>query len=234
MNLPSLSVPLFVLTIPSQKRKVMARNYLVPEEKILLTAQQSGQDGDILLAVKQIIQNCVQEDFDVNTLASFDLEYMFIKIRARSVSNIIEVSYKDSEDEKVYNFKIDLDEVEMLEGDPASNKIQLNDEIGVVMQYPPAALLDQIPEDITQFELGEFLIKKCLVSVYDVENVYPIADSSEAEIDKFFNSLDLVAFEKISNFFDSMPRMYYEIKYTNSLGTERVIPFTTLRDFFTW
>lgn len=235
MKLPKVNQPLFELYVPSKNSKVLARPYLVPEEKILLVAQQSDTNNDLTLAIKQVIQNCVQEEeFDVNSLATFDLEYMFIKIRSRSVSNIVEVAYRDLEDNETYSFNIDLEEVEMLQQAGVDPKIQLTDEVGVIMKYPSASLLELVPEDATQFEIGEFLIKNCIDSVYDEENVYPISDCSQEEIDQFYEGLDLASFEKLAKFFDSMPKMHYEIKYTNKKGSERVIELTTLRDFFTW
>ena len=112
MALPKIDKPLFNLRIPSQNREVQSRPFVVKEEKILLTAQQSGQSKDIMMAIKQVLQNCIVEpDFDADDLTTFDVEYMFLKLRARSVNNVIEVSYRDNEDDKVYDFKIDLDEV---------------------------------------------------------------------------------------------------------------------------
>lgn len=233
--LPKVKQPLFDLYIPSKRTTVLARPYLVPEEKILLTAQQSDTNNELTLAIKQVIQNCVQEEgFDVNDLATFDLEYMFIKIRSRSVSNIVEVAYRDLEDGETYSFNIDLEEVEMLEESDTDPKIMLTDSLGVIMRYPSASLLEGIGDDVTQFEIGEMLIKNCIESVFDEEDVYPMSECTKEEIDEFYNSLDLSSFEKLAKFFDSMPKMSYEIKYTNKKGSERVIKLTTLRDFFTW
>lgn len=233
--LPKVNQPLFDLYVPSKRKTVLSRPYLVPEEKILLTAQQSDTNNDLTLAIKQVIQNCVQEEgFDVNDLATFDLEYMFIKIRSRSVSNIVEVAYRDLEDEETYSFNIDLEEVEMLEESDVDPKIMLTESLGVIMRYPSASLLEEVGDDVTQFEIGEMLIKNCIESVFDEENVYPMSECTSEEIDEFYNSLDLTSFEKLAKFFDSMPKMSYEIKYTNKKGSERVIKLTTLRDFFTW
>ena len=122
MALPKVNIPIIELTIPSIKKLVKFRPFLVREEKILLIAQQSGSDTDILNALKQIINNCVQEpNFDVDDLTTFDLEYMFLKIRAKSVENIVKLKYFDHEDEKTYEVDVDLDKIEV-EFDPKNNK----------------------------------------------------------------------------------------------------------------
>jgi hypothetical protein len=235
MALPKIDKPLFDLKIPSQNRTVKCRPFVVKEEKILLIAQQSGQEKDIILAIKQVLQNCVQEPkFDVDTLATFDLEYMFLKLRARSVNNMIEVSYRDIEDEKVYDFTIDLDEVEMLQEKNVSNKIMASENVGIVMKYPSVTILDNAPDDATAPEMVEYLVKSCIDQIFDEENVYPISDYTDEDVVEFIEQLDVDTFNKIREFFDTLPQMYYKIEYKNSLGNARSIELTTLSDFFTW
>lgn len=235
MALPKIDKPLFDLRIPSQNREVKCRPFVVKEEKILLTAQQSGQEKDIILAIKQVLQNCIQDPtFDVDTLATFDLEFMFLKLRARSVNNIIEVSYRDIEDEKVYDFTIDLDEVDMLQEGQVSNKIMASESIGIIMKYPSVTILDNAPEDATAADMVEYLVKSCIDQIFDAENVYPISDYTDEEVVEFIEQLDVDTFNNIRAFFDTLPRMNYEITYKNSLGNERSINLSTLSDFFTW
>lgn len=233
--LPKIDKPLFELYVPSMKKSVKARPFVVKEEKILLIAQQSESEKEIVLAIKQVLQNCIQEPgFDVDKLATFDLEYMFLKLRARSVNNIIQVSYRDIEDEKVYDFEIDLDTVEMLQDKQASNKIMVSDKVGIVMKYPSVTILDNAPDDITPAELVEYLVCSCIDTIFDEENVFPVSEYSEKEIREFIDNLDVNVFSEIKNFFETLPQMYYKIEYTNSLGNKREIELTTLSDFFTW
>lgn len=235
MALPKIDKPLFEMLVPSQNKTVKFRPFVVREEKILLMAQQAGSEKDIVLAVKQVLQNCAQDPkFDVDNLATFDLEYMFLKLRAKSVNNIIEVSYRDMEDEKVYDFKIDLDEVDMLQTPDISNKIQITDEVGIVLKYPSVNILNEIPDDINTADLVELLVRKCIDTIYDAENVYPVSEHTEEELNEFIESLDLDTFSKIKEFFDNLPKMYYKIEYENSLGNKRTVELTTLSDFFTW
>lgn len=223
------------MTIPSQDKVVKFRPFLVKEEKILLIAQQSDTDRDIILAIKQILNNCILDaDFDVDSLATFDLEYMFLKLRARSVNNVIEVSYRDLEDDKVYTFEIDLDEVEIQKTETQSNKIKINDEIGMIMKYPSVQTINNIPENATGTDVVEYLVRSCIDKIYDEDNVYIVAEEPEAEVQAFIDNLDVETYDKIRQFFSDLPKMYHKIEYKNSLGNERSIELTSLRDFFTW
>lgn len=235
MTLPKIDTPIFEMTIPSQDKVVKFRPFLVKEEKILLIAQQSDNDRDIVLAIKQILNNCVLDsDFDVEELATFDLEYMFLKLRARSVNNIIEVSYRDLEDDKVYNFEIDLDDVEIQKDENQNNKIKITDEIGMIMKYPSVQTINNIPDSATGLDVVEYLVRSCIDKIYDEENVYIVAEEPEAEVQTFIDNLDVETYDKIRLFFSNLPKMYYKIDYKNSLGNDRSIELSSLRDFFTW
>jgi hypothetical protein len=235
MPLPKIDTPIFEMTIPSQDKVVKFRPFLVKEEKILLIAQQSDSDKDIILAIKQILNNCILDsDFDVDSLATFDLEYMFLKLRARSVNNVIEVSYRDMEDDKVYTFEIDLDEVEIQKNETQSNKIKINDEIGMIMKYPSVQTINNIPENVTGTDVVEYLVRSCIDKIYDEDNVYIIAEEPEEEVQVFIDNLDVETYDKIRQFFSDLPKMYHKIEYKNSIGNDRSIELTSLRDFFTW
>jgi hypothetical protein len=234
MTLPKIDKPLFELDIPSQKKVVKFRPFTVKEEKILLIAQQDGNEKSIILAIKQVVNNCCQEPaFDVDKLATFDLEYLFLKLRARSVNNIIEVSYRDSEDDKVYDFEIDLDNVKMIINDQVTNVIQVTDDIGLKMKYPSVTIIDDAPTQAAAAEVVEYLIRKCIDCIYDSENVYPANDYDEKDLIEWIDGLDVETFNKIRTFFDNLPQMYYKIEYVNSIGNNREIELTTLSDFFT-
>lgn len=235
MALPKLDKPLFDLEVPSQNKTVKARPFVVREEKILLTAQQSGQEKDIVLGIKQVLTNCIQDPtFDMDSLTTFDLEYMFLKLRSRSVNNIIDVSYRDNEDDKVYDFQIDLDTVEMLKTKPVNNKIMVNDTVGIVMKFPSVSVLENVPDNLESTELVEYLVRSSIDQIFDADDVYLSSDTSEEELSEFVDSLDIETFTKIREFFDSLPSLYYKLEYTNALGNKREIELTTLSDFFTW
>lgn len=235
MALPRIDKPLFDLEVPSQNKTVKSRPFVVKEEKILLTAQQSGQEKDIVLAIKQVLTNCIQDPtFDLDTLTTFDLEFMFLKLRSRSVNNIIDVSYRDNEDDKVYDFQIDLDTVEMLQPKTINNKIMVNETVGIIMKFPSVTILETVPEDTQPTDLVEYLVRSCIDQIFDENEVYLASDSTDEELSDFIDGLDIETFTKIREFFDSLPSLYYKIEYTNALGNKREIELTTLSDFFTW
>lgn len=234
MALPKIDKPLFEMAIPSQDRVAKFRPFLVKEEKILLMAQQSGAEKDIVLAIKQILQNCSAEpNFNADDLATFDLEYMFIKLRARSVNNIVNLTYQDLEDDKTYDFEVDLDDIIMIKNEDHTNKIKITDSIGIIMKYPSVTLVDSIPETTDPLVVVEHLVKSCIDQIYDEEEVYLASESSPEELAEFIDGLDVQTYDKIRMFFDTLPRMKYEIKYKNSLGNDRVIELNKLTDFFT-
>lgn len=233
MSLPKIDQPLFEMKIPSNNKVVKFRPFLVKEEKLLLIAQQSESDRDILRAIKQVLNNCIVDKINVDDLATFDLEYMFLKLRAKSVNNIVKLSYRDNEDDQIYEFEVDLDEIEITMKEQ-NNKIKINDNMGIVMKYPAAAITEQMTEFENEIDLLMFFVKKCIDTIYDEDNVYPAAEASEAELEAFIDSLNLDTFQKIREFFDAMPQLYHKMEYTNKMGNQRTIELNNLRDFFMW
>jgi len=233
MALPTIEQPIFEMKIPSTGKNVKFRPFLVREEKILLIAQQGGNDKDVIRAIKQILSACLIDNIDVDQLATFDLEYMFLKLRARSVNNIVKLAYRDTEDDKVYDFEIDLDQIE-IEVKPINNKIKVNDEIGIIMKYPAASITEELGEYDNEVDLLLFFVRKCIDQIFDSENVYPANESTEEEINQFIDSLNVQTFEKIREFFNSIPTLSHTLKYTNSNDNERVIELNNLKDFFMW
>ena len=235
MALPKIKQPLFEATIPSTKKKITFRPFLVKEEKILLIAQQSGNDGDIVRSIKQILNNCViDSDFNVDSLATFDLEYLFLKLRSKSVNNIAKLSYRDNNDGQVYDFELDLDTVEVTFSEKNNPNIKITDTVGMSMKYPSATITDNISEFENEIDLMTFFIRNCIDTIYDEENVYVASEYSEEELDEFLDSLDVSTFERIREFFETMPKLYHKIDYKNSLGEDREIELTNLKDFFMW
>lgn len=244
MPLPKVKQPLFELTIPSTLEKHYFRPYLGGEEKILLIAKESGETKDMIMSLKQVIQNCCQtEGFDADDLATFDIEYLFLKLRAKSVDNVVKVSYLDEEEMEYANeeeevephtFNIDLNEVEMLQlPEKGSNIIKLNDTDGIVMKYPSMREIENMPEFKDTAEEFAYLIKCCLKDIYDEDTVYPVKDYSDEDLEDYIDSLPIPVIEKIKDYFKNIPKMNYVIKYKNRFGNEREIVLRSLSDFFT-
>lgn len=233
--LPKIDQPLFEATVPSTGKKVLFRPFLVKEEKILLVAQSSDDMADMIRAIKQVLQNCANSpDFNIDDLATFDLEYLFLKLRSRSVNNIVKLSYRDTEDNELYTFDLDLDTIEVDMPENTQSKIKISDAAGLTMKYPSASITDKMGTFENEIDLMTFFIANCIDTVYDEENVYVMSEYSQEEIAEFLDSLSVATFEKIKEFFDKMPRLYHKISYKNSLGHDREIELTNLRDFFMW
>jgi hypothetical protein len=233
MSLPKITYPQITLTIPSSKKKIKFRPFLVKEEKILLMAKLSEEESDILLAIKQVVNNCAIDEFDVNTISLFDLEYIFIQLRAASVNDTVQVSYKDNEDQKIYEFEIKLKEIKVNFPEKVDNKIKITDTSGILMKYPNSSLY----EDKEFLESGDDsffqLILRCVDKVYDENEVYEASAYTKHELEDYIENLDIKTFEKIQDFMINQPKLSYVIKYKNSLGNDREIELTTLSDFFT-
>jgi len=235
MALPKIDVPLFQLDMPSTKKQLSCRPFLVKEEKILLMAQQSGDEREIISAIKQILNNCIQDKtFDPVDLTTFDLDYMFLKLRARSVDNVVKLTYRDMDDDKTYDFEVNLDDIKMEYPEDHEAKISINDEIGLIMSYPTVAMLERVPEDATEMEASDFLVDSCIDKVYDADTVYNVSEQTEDDLRQFIDGLNVDVYQKMRNFFATMPRLRHVLNYKNSLGKERTIELKSLKDFFMW
>lgn len=235
MALPKISHPMFDVIIPSSKKKIKIRPMLVKEEKILLMAKNGEDETEVLAAVKQVVNNCIiNDDIDIDKLALFDIEYLFIKIRAVSVNNISKVAYRDGEDGKVYDFDIDLEKVEVKFPEKSEKNIAISDKSGIIMKYPEAALysdtefLKSSPDDMI-----DNLILHCIDKIYDGDEMFDPKTFKIEEVKEFVEQLDVNTYDKLRQFFADIPRLYYLIEYTNSNGNERKIEMTALTDFFT-
>jgi hypothetical protein len=234
MTLPKISHPTFRLTVPSSKKQLTFRPFLVKEEKILLMAKTSDDNNDILSAVKQVVNNCCQENnFDVNKLTIFDLEYLFLKIRSNSVGNMVPLSFKDLEDDKEYKFEVDLNTIEVKFPKNVDSRIKIDDKTGIVMRYPSASLYD----DKDFLSLGQDamfeLMLRCVDKIYSGDEMFDPSSYTREQMADFMDGLDVKTFEKIQEFLSSAPSMSHTLTYKNSLGHDRKIELTTLNDFFT-
>jgi len=232
MSLPKINYPIFEVVIPSSKQKVKMRPFLVKEEKILLTAQTTGNTRDVVLAIKQVVNNCLLDDVDVDKLATFDLEYLFIKLRGRSINNIIDVTYRDPDDEQDYTLQIDLDKVDIVNDPDHNSNIKINDQLGLVLRYPKTDMLKAVEQASSEVDLYFEVIKYCIDKVYDENEVYDTKDYTDEELVEFITSLDVSTFKEIQKFLETMPKLHYETSYTNSNGVEKKVVLQNLNDFF--
>jgi hypothetical protein len=233
--LPKLNHPIHNIEVPSLKKKKNFRPFLVKEEKILLMAKESDDSNDILVAVKQIVNNCsLDPDFNIDDLALFDLEYIFLQLRAVSVDDILTVSYRDNQDEKIYDFDIKLKDIKIDIPKETKNVIKITDDIGMIMKYPSTKLYED-KEFLNEKDEQLFkLIVRCVDKIYKGDEIYDLRDYSSSEIEDFLENLSVKVFEQVQTFFENCPKLHHTIKYKNSLGNERTIELNSLNDFFTW
>ena len=235
MPLPKINTPMFDFVIPSTKKKIKIRPMLVKEEKILLIAKESKENGDILNAIKQVVNNCIiDSDIDIDKLPIFDLEYLFIKIRSISVSNITKVSYKDNEDNKVYDFDVDLDKIKVIFPETIEKRIMISDDTGIILKYPDASLYsDDIFLNNSETEVFEMMALNCIEKIFAGDEIHVPKDYTKAELMEFLENMDIISFNKFREFTSNLPKMEYTINYKNELGNDRKIVLSSLNDFFT-
>lgn len=234
MALPKIDTPTFSLKLPSSGEEIMYRPFLVKEEKILLTAKESGEKIDIYNAIKAIINNCVlKEDFDVNEIPVFDMEYIFIQIRAVSVGNIVKFKVEDSDDGITYDLQLDLHDVEVQFPENHDKKIMITDEVGVILKHPTPRISDSLIDVKNMQDMTEATLNFCIDQIFDADEVYLWKQESEKDRKEFLESLPIEAYNKIQEFFETSPKIEHVVTYTNSNNKEKRVVFRDLDDFFT-
>ena len=214
MTLPIINAPTYELTVPSTKEKITYRPFLVKEEKILLTAMETGGEGELVLALKQIITNCLIDKIDLDSLATFDLEYIFLNLRSKSVGEVATVNVTCPDDEETQvPVEIPLDEVEVTFPEGHTNKVILTDTIGLTMKYPDFTLASVTRESNTEYLF--MMIKGCIAQIIDGETIHERVDFNDKELDTFLDSLNSKQLEGVQNFFETMPKLVHEITFTN-------------------
>lgn len=234
MALPKINTPTFETILPSTGDKIFYRPFLVKEEKILLVAKETGETNEVYNAIKQVINNCVMHDaFNIDMCTTFDLEYLFIKIRSVSVGNIVKFKVEDSDDGIEYDLQLDLNEVEVIMPENVDKKVMLDGDVGLMMRYPTPQVSEKIKDMKDVNDITYQLVKECIESVFDEEEVYAWNQTSEAEKDTFLEMLPVESYKQISKFFQQMPKIEHVVEYTNSNGQKKKAVFRNLNDFFT-
>ena len=220
MALPKITVMKHELTLPSSGEKITFRPFLVKEEKILMMALQSGEAKDMVRGLKEIINNCVEKDLKVDTLPPFDLEYIFLQLRARSVGDVIPISYslpeeicKDDKKECTFEKELNLDNIKVQKNKNHKDLIDLTDTIKLKMRYPnmeAAAAMTGV-EGVEMVNKTFDLIGQCIEYIMDGEEMHNLSDYTKKEADDFLNSLSTQNFKEIQTFFDTMPKLKHEI-----------------------
>lgn len=217
MALPKMQLPLYNVVIPSTKKEVKFRPFLVKEEKALLIAQQSEDPKVMVNTLKNIILDCIQDPVDVDNLATFDYEYLFTQIRAKSVSEIVDLVFlcdvcEDDKARTLVHMDITKFQVKYTEGH--NDKIQLTANIGIKMKYPNIDTVQALENAASGNVDAIFdVVSDCIEFIYDGDEVYPTKEQTKEEIIEFLNNLTQDQFEKIQQFFDTMPKMSQPVQY---------------------
>lgn len=218
MALPMNPCPTYTLTIPSTKKQFKYRPFLVREQKSLLVAQQSEQDSVMFDTIKEVIKSCSQSEIDVNKLASFDVEYIFLQLRAASVGEFVDLIFAceaKHDGETTTTVQLDVREAKVEEFPGHVNKIDLYDNVGVVMKYPNIDTLKKINEvDDSNFDQLVDIVIDCIDYIYDADEIYSAADHTRDELVEFLNNMTAEQFERIRKFFVTMPKLRLYFKYT--------------------
>jgi len=237
MALPILETQSYELTLPSADVKVKYRPFLVKEEKVLLQALESEDQKQIVTALKEIVKACTFGSLNVDDLPTFDLEYIFLQIRAKSVGEVAKLKVLCPDDKKTYaDIEIDLTKVEVQVDDSHTNNIVIdeNKKIGMIMKYPTLGSVDP-SMDFTKEQTNKIfqLIGNSIYQIYEGDKIYNTTDYTKEELNKFIESLSTKAFGDIQNFYNTMPKLIHEVEIENpKTKVKSKVTLQGLTDFF--
>ena len=215
MALPKLDTPKYQLTLPSTGEKIEYRTFLVKEQKIILMAQESQDENQILNAVGDLVNSCTFGIIDAKKSPTFDIEYIFLKIRSRSVGETTSVNVVCPDDNETQGpVKINLDEIELLTNKDHKTNIQLTDKFTLNFRYPLMSDLYGIDANDTT-ETSFALINKCVTSIQYGDEIYNRVDMTDAELNDFLEQMNSKQFAEVMDFFNGMPKLRHIIKVTN-------------------
>lgn len=240
-SLPKVTTPYYTVTLPSG-RKISFRPFLVKEEKILLIAMEGEDQNEINNAIVQILNDCIQEEIDVRSLPMFDIEYLFIQLRIKSIGNISELNLrlkhcpcnpmKDTNGNltgeygpciEPIKYKLNLEEISVTKNENHTNVIDLGSGMMLKMRYPTIEMSSELQED--DVESGFKLLTRCIDEIIKDEQKWDASDYSEEELEEFVNNFSQTQMVKIKEFLDTMPKLRHTIEVTCPKGekTEEVV-----------
>ena len=238
MALPVIETQTYELTLPSADVKVKFRPFLVKEEKVLLQALESQEQKEIINALKNIVSACTFGTLKVDELPTFDLEYVFLQIRAKSVGEVAKLKVLCPDDKTTYaDVEVDLSKVDVQVDDKHTNNIVIDEDkkIGMILKYPTLNSVDPTTDfskgvkTETLFEI----IGNSIFQIYEGENVYNASDYKKDELNKFIESLDSKSFTKVQEFYNTMPKLIHEIEVENpKTKVKSKVTLQGLTDFF--
>jgi len=238
MPLPKISTPTYELELPSTGETIKYRPFLVKEEKLLVLALESEDMKQITTAIKSVIKNCIQsKSIKVENLPTFDIEYLFLNIRGKSVGEEIEVNLIAPDDgETPVEVKILIDDIKVKKNEEHTNKIKIDKDLMMEMKYPS---LDQFIKSNFDFNSNNTvdqsfdLIASCIDKIYNEEEVWDTTDVTKKELNEFLDQMNSQQFKQIEKFFETMPKLSHEVKLTNpKTEVESTVVLEGLSSFF--
>jgi DNA-directed RNA polymerase subunit M/transcription elongation factor TFIIS len=241
--LPKIDVPIYNVELPLTKKKIRYRPFLVKEEKLLMMAMESEDVKGVTTTIKQIANNCILDEVDVDDLPVLDLEFLFLQLRARSVNEIVEMNYKCNniiKDEEgggkscdhVVKVEFNIFDIKPTFDEKHTNKIELSAELGIVLRYPTFESIEMI-DDVNDVEKVFSILSTCIDYIYDAENIYYTKDATKEEIDNFIDGMTREQFEKVKVFFDTMPRLKKKVDFKcGKCGYSEEIEVEGIQNFF--
>jgi len=238
MPLPKIATPTYSMVLPSLEKEINYRPFLVKEEKLLVLALESEDTKQITTAIKAVLKSCVlTKGIKVESLPTFDIEFLFLNIRGKSVGETIDVNIICPDDEKTsVKIEIDLDDIKVIKTEDHSNKVQLDKNLMMELKYP--SLEEFIKnnfdfKDENAMDQSFKLIASCIDKIYNEEEVWVASDCTKKEITDFLESMNSSQFKKIENFFATMPKLSHTIKVTNpNTKVENEVVLEGLASFF--
>ena len=238
MPLPTITTPSYELELPSTGKRIKYRPFLVKEEKLLVLALETENTKDISTAIKTVLKNCIQSrGVKIDKLPTFDIEFLFLNIRGKSVGEEIEVNLIAPDDEVTsVPVTINIDDIKISKKKDHTNKIKLDESLMMEMKYPS---LDEFVKNNFDFD-GEVdmdqsfdLIASCIDKIYNEEEVWSTADCTKKEVKDFLEQMNSLQFKEIESFFDSMPKLSHSVTFTNpKTKVESTVVLEGLSSFF--
>ena len=235
MALPILETATYELTLPSANVKVKYRPFLVKEEKVLLQALETNDDYEIKNAICDIVSTCTFNQVNAKLLPTFDLEYIFLQVRSKSVGEIANIRLKCPDDKETYvTHNIDLSKVEVQVDDEHTNEIKVSDKIKIIMKYPTIDTVDpKLNVEGMKTQQVFDMITGCIHSITDGDKEHFVKDYTKEDLNKFIENLDRAAFDKLNKFFETMPQLRHEIEVENpKTKVKSKIVLKGAQDFF--
>jgi len=238
MPLPTIATPTYELELPSTGKKVKYRPFLVKEEKLLVLALETESTKDISTAIKTVLKNCIQtRGVKVENLPTFDIEYLFLNIRGKSVGEEVEVNLIAPDDEVTQvPVTINIDEIQIQKSEEHTNKVKLDESLTMEMKYPS---LDQFIKsnfdfsDDNTMDQSFDLIASCIDKIYSEEEVWSTSDCTKKEVKDFLEQMNSMQFKEIEKFFDTMPKLSHSVTFINpKTKVESTVVLEGLSSFF--